>query len=370
MSEVSFDAIVIGAGMAGMPLALKLGLKGKKVALIERDDLGGTCLNRGCIPTKTLIASARVAHQARHAGTWGVHASDVRTDLGAVVDRKDQLVRGIRAGARRNVGRNEHVTLLRGHARFVAPRTLEVDGQRLHGEHVFINTGTRPHLPAIGGLANVPFLDSTSALELRELPGHLLVVGGGYVGVEYAQMYSRFGSRVTLIQRAPHLLPEEDEDIARALEDALVREGIEVRTSTTALRTAAGSDHVTLDVLRDGHEERLEGTHLLLATGRTPNTDDLDLERAGVEVDERGFVRVNDRLETSAEGVWALGDVRGGLMFTHTARGDARIVYENLTKDAGLSVAGRVVPYAVFSEPQLGRVGLNERQARAAGYDL
>lgn len=369
-NETHYDAIGLGGGMAGLPIALKLGFKGFKVALIERDHLGGTCLNRGCIPTKTMIASAKVAHHARQAARWGIHAEGVRTDLGRVVDRKDELVTSIRSGAERNVEKNENVTLVRGEARFTGPKTLAVNGRTLTGERVFINTGTRNSVPPIRGLDEVPWLDSTTAMEIRELPEHLLVVGGGYVGVEFAQMYRRFGADVTIIQRPEQLLPEEDDDIARALQGVLEGEGITVHLGATATATRREGDRVILTTSQDDGEEELDGTHLLIAAGRTPNTDTLDLEAAGVQTDERGFIVIDDQLRTSAEGVWALGDVRGGPMFTHTARDDARIVYENLTKNAGLSIADRVVPYAVFGDPQLGRVGMNEKQARAAGHEV
>lgn len=363
-----YDAVVIGGGMAGLPLALKLGFKGRSVALIERDQLGGTCLNRGCIPTKTLIASARVAHLAREAAHWGVHAGPVRVKLPEVMRRKDDLVTSVRQGAETNVEKNPNVTLIRGEARFTGPHTLEVNGEAIEAAQVFINTGTRPAMPGIAGLGGVPFLDSTSALHLTALPEHLLVVGGGYIGVEYAQMYRRFGSEVTLVQRGPHLLSDEDEDIARALEHALTREGITVLTGTAATAVTGAEGQLRLTVRIDGAEHILEGSHLLIAGGRQPNTDGLSLEAAGIAVDAQGFIPVNDRLETEVPRIWALGDVRGGPMFTHTARDDARVVYENVTKNAGLSIRDRVVPYAVFSDPQLGRVGLTEGGARQLGY--
>lgn len=363
-----YDAVVIGGGMAGLPLALKLGFKGRSVALIERDQLGGTCLNRGCIPTKTLIASARVAHLAREAAHWGIHAGPVRVNLSEVMRRKDDLVTSVRQGAETNVEKNPNVTLIRGEARFTGPHTLEVNGEAIEAAQVFINTGTRPVMPGIAGLRDVPFLDSTSALQLTALPEHLLVVGGGYIGVEYAQMYRRFGSQVTLVQRGPHLLKQEDEDIARALELALTQEGITILTGAAATAVTGSEGQLRLTVRVGGAERILEGSHLLIAGGRQPNTDGLSLEAAGIGVDAQGFIPVNDRLETEVPGIWALGDVRGGPMFTHTARDDARVVYENVTKNAGLSIRDRVVPYAVFSDPQLGRVGLTESEAQRLGY--
>lgn len=365
-----YDAVVLGGGMAGVPLAQRLAYKGQKTALIERAELGGTCLNRGCIPTKTMIASARVAHLARQSEQWGVIAGKVRVDLGRVVDRKDELVTSIRSGSERNVAENRRLTLIRGNARFTDARTLAVNGEEIRADRVFIAVGTRNQVPSLRGLEGVPFLDSTSALELRELPSHLVIVGGGYIGVEFAQMYRRFGSEVTILQGAAHLLASEDEDIARALQEALEAEGIEVVVNLRAERVEriGGGVRVTA---RGGSEEReFTGTHLMIAAGRVPNTDGLGLEHTGVELDERGFVRINDRLEATAEGVWALGDVRGGPMFTHTARDDARIVYQNVIKGQRLTIKDRVVPWAVFTDPQLGRVGLSEREARQAGHKL
>jgi dihydrolipoamide dehydrogenase len=368
--NMHYDAIVIGAGMAGLPIALKLGRKGYRIALVERDKLGGTCLNRGCIPTKTMIASAKVAYHSRNAESWGVLNQNVRVDLGQVVDRKDELVNNIRSGAEGNVERSDNVTLISGDARFTDYKMLEVNGETISGERIFINSGTRSFIPPISGLQDVPYLDSTTAMELRELPRHLLVVGGGYVGVEFAQMYRRFGSNVTIIQQGSQLLPQEDEEIARALENALAAEGIEILLNASARRVKKVGDELVLTAVRDEGEQELRGSHLLIAAGRTPNTDSLDVAATGLETDARGFISVDGKLSTNVAGIWALGDVRGGPMFTHTARDDARIVYENVANEADLSTNGRAVPYAVFSDPQLGRVGMTEREAREAGHEL
>ncbi|WP_081909129.1 dihydrolipoyl dehydrogenase [Deinococcus sp. YIM 77859] len=365
-----YDVIVLGGGMAGVPLAHRLAYKGLKTALIERAELGGTCLNRGCIPTKTMIASARVAHLAYLSEQWGVETSGVRVNLSRVVDRKDELVRSIRSGSERNVEQNRNLTLIRGNARFIGERRVLVDGEEIRADRIFIAVGTRNSVPPIEGLATVPFLDSTSAMELREVPPHLVIVGGGYIGVEFAQMYRRFGSQVTLLQGGPHLLASEDEDITTVLREALEAEGINVIVNARVKRAEGGEGDVRVTAAVGGEDRTFSGTHLMIAAGRVPNTDGLGLEHTGVELDGRGFIRINDRLETSAPGIWALGDVRGGPMFTHTARDDARVIYQNVIKQAHLSIKDRVVPWGVFTDPQLGRVGLSEREARQAGYKL
>jgi dihydrolipoamide dehydrogenase len=367
--SITYDAIVLGAGMAGIPLALRLGFKGYKTALIEKADVGGTCLNRGCIPTKTMIASAKVAHQAREAARWGVQTNDVSVDLQAVVVRKSELVNSIRSGATSNLERNKNINFIRGQASFKNERTVEVDSETLTAEKIFIATGARNRVPGIRGIETVPYLDSTSMMELQHLPEHLLIVGGGYVGVEFAQMFRRFGVQVTVLQRAASLLPQEDDDITDTLKQALQDEGIEIFTEAEVI-TVRQDGRLYLTARVNGKEQVFEGSDLMIAAGRTANTDALNLAAAGIATNHGGFIHVNDRLETTANGIWALGDVRGGAMFTHTARDDARIVYENVVKGAHLSTQGRVVPYAIFSDPQLGRVGLNEKQARAAGYEV
>jgi len=362
------DALVIGAGMAGVPLALRLGFKGLKTVLVERAEVGGTCLNRGCIPTKTMIASARVAHLARSAAHYGVRTGPVQVDLKEVVARKDALVTSVRAGSERNLLENPNVELLRGEARFVGERRVVVGDREISAERVFINTGARNRTPALQGLEEVAWLDSTSALYLSELPRSLLIVGGGYVGCEFAQMYARFGTRVTLVQRHSQLLPQEDADVVAELQRVFQAEDVELVLKAEAERVCSEGGQVVLSVRQEGKERELRAERLMLAAGREPNTKELNLVAAGVKTDGAGFIRVDEHLETGAPGVWALGDVRGGPMFTHTARDDARIVYENVMKGTGLSTQDRVVPYAVFTDPQLGRVGLNEKQARAAGY--
>jgi pyruvate/2-oxoglutarate dehydrogenase complex dihydrolipoamide dehydrogenase (E3) component len=365
-----FDAIVIGSGQAGNPLSRGLADHGRSVALIEQDRLGGTCVNTGCTPTKTVLASAQVAHYARTAGRWGVRTGEVAIDLPAVMARKDDLVRRWRAGVESGVSKRPNLHLFHGRARFVGPRRVRVGEEELEGRHVFINTGTRPQVPALEGLEAAGYLTNASALELSEIPAHLVVLGGGYVGLEFAQMFRRFGSQVTVIQHGGQVLSREDADVAHELQQALEAEGIRFLTGATASRVVGRMGDVAVTVDSGNGPETVAGSHLLVATGRRPNTDDLGLERAGVDLDGRGFVRVNGRRETSARGVWALGDVTGGPAFTHISYSDYQVVYANLVEGKDVSSDGRQVPYAVFTDPQLGRVGMTETEARRTGRRL
>jgi pyruvate/2-oxoglutarate dehydrogenase complex dihydrolipoamide dehydrogenase (E3) component len=365
-----YDAIVIGSGQAGNPLSFKLADHGWAVALIEQQHLGGTCVNTGCTPTKTMIASAQVAHYAFNAGRWGVRAADVSVDLPAVVARKDRIVLQWRSGQERKVAERKSLHLYRGHARFVGPRRVQVGDQVLEGERVFINTGTRPSVPRLEGLEAAGYLTNATLMELTEVPEHLLVLGGGYIGLEFGQMFRRFGSRVTVVHRDSQILTREDADVAQELQAALEKEGIRFLLSTRAGRVERRDGQVVLHVEAGGGPEAVRGSHLLVATGRVPNTDDLGPDQAGVQLTPQGFIKVNDRLETSAPGVWALGDVKGGPAFTHISYNDYQIVYGNLVEGKSLSTAGRLVPYAVFTDPQLGRVGVTEKEARASSRKL
>jgi pyruvate/2-oxoglutarate dehydrogenase complex dihydrolipoamide dehydrogenase (E3) component len=355
------DAIVIGSGQAGVPLATKLAAAGKRVLLAERGDLGGTCVNTGCTPTKTMIASARAAHVARTAGRLGVHAKDVRVDLDAVVRRKDELVRQWRESVLRRLRAAEGVTLLQGHARFVDERTVEVNGERHRAETVIIDVGARPAIPAIPGLDTIPWLHNGSVMGLRELPAHLVVVGGGYVGCELAQMFRRFGSEVTVIDPSDHLLNREDPEVSSAVEDVFRSEGVRLELKAKTERVFGSSGDVALE-LSDGRQVR--GSHVLVATGREPNTDDLGCDAAGVGLDARGFVVVDDHYATSAPGVYAVGDVTGEPQFTHVAWDDHRILFDLLTGRSQRGRGGRAYPYTAFTDPQVAGVGLTERQAR------
>jgi pyruvate/2-oxoglutarate dehydrogenase complex dihydrolipoamide dehydrogenase (E3) component len=367
---VKFDAIVIGSGQAGNPLCHKLADLGWKVALIEKAHLGGTCINYGCTPTKTMVASAQVAHYARNAAKWGVCAENVRVDLPAIVERKRKIVESFRAGQESRVKARPTLTLFRGEARFTGPRSIAVNGDVLEAERIFINTGTRPEIPRIEGLDAAGYLTNATVMELTELPEHLLVLGGGYIGLEFGQMFRRFGSRVTVVHRSGQLLPREDADVATELQRALEAEGMEFRLNTKTQRASRQNGRVALSVEGPSGPETICGSHLLVATGRAPNTKNLGLEAAGVQLDERGYVKVNSRLETNVPGIWALGDVKGGPAFTHISYNDFQIVYANLIEGKNLSVENRYVPYSVFTDPQLGGVGLTEKEARAKGYKI
>ncbi|HKC11372.1 MAG TPA: mercuric reductase [Vicinamibacteria bacterium] len=368
-----YDAIVIGAGQAGVPLARALGGAGRKTALLEQDEVGGTCINVGCTPTKTMVASARVAYLARRGADYGVRTGSVEVDLLRVRQRKRDLVVTFRSGSQRRLESTSGLDLIKGRARFLAPRRLEVHGadgavRQLSADLIFINSGARPAVPALPGLSGLPFLDSTSIMELGSVPDHLLVLGGGYVGLEFGQMFRRFGSRVTVIHRGPYLLGREDPDVAEEVARILREDGLEVLLEAEAREVQPAPEGCRVRVGTPQGERTVTGSHLLVATGRVPNTEDLDLAAAGIETDPGGFIRVDERLETKAPGVYALGDVKGGPAFTHIAYDDFRIARTNLLEGGHATTAGRLVPYTVFLDPQLGRVGLSETEARARGH--
>jgi len=368
----TYDAVIVGAGQSGVPLSTALARAGWKVALVERQYVGGTCINWGCTPTKTMVASARAAYVARRAETYGVHAGPVKVNMAAVRRRKAEVVESFRQGIRRRIQDAEGVDLLMGEARFTGHKTLAVslnDGGSLNlaADKILINTGARPRLPQLPGLDEVPFLDSTSIMELEELPEHLIVLGGGYVGLEFAQMFCRFGSQVTIVQRGGQLLSEEDPDVAEAMAEILREDGIQVLLSARARRVARENGTITLEVQAPDGEQVLRGSHLLVATGREPNTEALNLAAGGVAVDRRGYIVVDERLETNVPGIYAMGDVNGGPAFTHVSYDDYRILCAILLGGEERTVHDRHVPYVVFTDPQLGRVGPTERQAREAG---
>lgn len=365
-----YQAIVIGSGQAGTPLCVALAEAGLRTALIERAHIGGTCVNEGCTPTKTMVASGRVAYLARRGADYGVHAGDIRIDMERVRRRKRDIVEKFRNGSRARIDKTRNLELIFGEASFTSPTSIIVrlaDGTRrsLAADKFFINAGERPTVPSIDGLKDVPFLDSTSIMELDTVPEHLLVLGGGYVGLEFGQMFRRFGSRVTIVQAASQLLVREDIDVAREIATILEQDGIDIRFNTRASRVTRAGSRIHLVASSGTDSTELEGSHLLVATGRTPNTDTLNVSAAEIATDGRGYIKVNDRLQTSREGIFALGDIKGGPAFTHISYDDFRIIRTNIIGNGTATTAGRLLPYTVFIDPQLGRVGLTERDARA-----
>ncbi len=377
MPSNSYDALIIGSGQAGNPLATALADAGQCVVLVEERQLGGSCINYGCQPVKALLASAERAHQLRTAAAFGIgNGAEPAVDLAAAVARKNQLIGELRDGVRSNLTQ-EHtgITVLYGHAQFTGPHTVQVTPEtgaahEIKAAKIFINTGTRAAIPAIDGLDGLPYLTTTQLLDLEELPEHLLILGGGYIGLEFGQMFRRFGSRVTIVESGTQLLEREDDDVCAALKKILEQEGVEIVLGAEVRRVSrntAGAFTLTAHT-RGGTGRRLRGSHLLVATGRTPNTDTLNLSAAGVARDEHGYIQVNSRLETNVRGIYALGDVHGGPQFTHLAYDDYRVVRANLLeRGPRRSARQRPLPYCVFTDPQLGRIGLNEEQARAQG---
>ena len=375
----SYDAIIIGAGQAGYPLSTALAGAGWRTALVEREHVGGTCINEGCTPTKTMVASARAAYLAGRGADYGVRTGPVKVDMVKVRERKRKIVNDFRSGDERRVRSTPGLDLLIGQASFTGPtrpsrgsmKTVAVRLQsgetlQLEAKTIFLNVGARPVMPPLPGLEKVDALNSTTIMELDTLPEHLLIVGGGYVGLEFGQMFRRFGSQVTIVQRAERLLTREDDDVADEVARILREDGVTVLLDTNPVRVEQRSaDHVQLVVQGPDGERTLRGSHLLIAAGRAPNSDWLNLESAGVETDSHGFIKVNERLETTAPGIYALGDVKGGPAFTHIAYDDFRIIRTNLLEGGQATTKDRYVPYTVFIDPQLGRVGLSEAEARA-----
>src|SRR6516165_1339733 len=371
----TFDALVLGSGQAANPLCYALAGAKLRTALVEREHVGGTCINEGCTPTKTMVASARVAYLARRGADYGVHCGPVAVDMAQVRRRKQAIVEDFRTGGQRKLEEAENVELIFGGGRFTAPRVLEVTlragGVRtLTADAIFINTGDRPARPALDGLDTVAALDSTSIMELGAVPEHLLILGGGYIGLEFGQMFRRFGSTVTVVQLGKQLLAREDPDVAEEVHKVLQEDGIEVLLQTEATRVQAAARGVVLQLRGPAGDRTVAGSHLLVAVGRVPNSDRLNLGAAGVQVDARGFIPVNDRLETNVAGIYALGDIKGGPAFTHISYDDYRIIRNNLLRGGQSTTRDRFVPYTVYIDPQLGRIGLTEQEARAQGRTI
>jgi pyruvate/2-oxoglutarate dehydrogenase complex dihydrolipoamide dehydrogenase (E3) component len=370
-----YDAIVVGSGQGGTPLSRVLAEAGMRTALLEREHVGGTCINEGCTPTKTMVASARVAYLARRGADYGVQTEAVNVDLKRVRQRKRDIVNSFRNGSQRRIEKTPNLDLIFGTASFTGAKTLLVrtknGGERsLSAECIFINVGTRAAKPALEGLDTVPFLDNASIMELDSVPEHLVILGGGYIGLEFGQMFRRFGSRVTIVQSAKQLLVREDSDVAEEVAKILREDGLEVLLSTKSERVRSMSGRVRLEVNEGPQGRTIEGSHLLVAIGRTPNSDTLNLRAAGIETDAKGFIKTDSRLETNVAGVYALGDSKGGPAFTHISYDDFRIIRANMIEKRNVTIDGRLVPYTCFIDPQLGHVGISEQEARRQGRKI
>ena len=371
MTNRAFDGIIIGTGQAGPPLAKRLSQAGMSVAIIERHLFGGTCVNTGCIPTKAMVASAYAAHLARRAGEFGVAIDgSISVNMPQVKARKDAISQRSRAAVEKGLRGLTNCAVHQGHARFRSPREIQVGDAILSADRIFINVGARAAVPAMPGLDQVPFLTNSALMNLEIAPPHLLVVGGSYVGLEFGQMFRRFGSEVTVVEMGPRLIAREDEDVSTAIHDILTSEGINVRVNARCIRVSADGQTVTVHLDCEDGQPSIVGSHLLLAVGRTPNTDDLGLDAAGVRRDDRGYIVVDDELRTNVSGVWALGDCNGRGAFTHTSYNDFEIVAANMLDGAARRVSDRIPAYALYIDPPLGRAGLTAAQAQARGHDV
>jgi len=371
----SFDAVILGSGQAGKPLALALANAGWKTAIVERALVGGTCINVGCTPTKTMVASARVAYLARRGADYGVKTGPISIDMKKVVARKQAIVERFRNYGQQKMEATENLDLIFGAAKFVDAKTVEIalrDGstRRLTAPKIVINTGGRPNKPPLPGLADVPTLDSTSVMDLTEPPKHLLVLGGGFIGLEFAQMYRRFGAEVTVLEAGPRLAPRDDEDVGEALQAILREDGLRIECGAQAERVEGKPGHITVFYKKDGKSLSVSGSHLLVSVGRKPNSEDLNLAAAGVNVDKGGFVTVDDTLQTNVEGIFGAGDIKGGPAFTHISYDDFRILRDRWLNKLDARINDRLVPNTVFIDPQLAQVGLNETQARKRGLNV
>jgi pyruvate/2-oxoglutarate dehydrogenase complex dihydrolipoamide dehydrogenase (E3) component len=364
----NYDAIIIGAGQSGPALARRLVAAGRKVAIIERKLFGGTCVNTGCTPTKTLVASAYVAHVARRAADYGVRIEGaVNVDMNAVKARKDAVVAVFRNGVERSLKSLQGCTVYEGHGRFVAEKKVAVNGSELTADQIFINVGARAAIPPIPGLDQVPYLTNSSMMDIDFLPPHLVILGGSYVGLEFAQVYRRFGSKVTVIEFGPRLISREDEDVSQAVAGFLEEEGIDVRVDSRMIGVENQPNSIVAKAESTGRVSQIGGTHLLVATGRRPNTDDLGLDKAGIATDARGYILVDDQLRTTTSDIWAMGDCNGRGAFTHTSWNDFEIVAANLLDNDQRRVSDRIMAYALYTDPPLGRAGMTEAEVRKTG---
>ena len=366
-AERHFDAMIIGAGQGGEPLARAFASAGKQTALIERKYVGGTCINYGCTPTKTLYNAARVAYLARRSSDYGVRSGDISVDMPKAIARVQGVVEEFRRETEKRLRATKNLELICDQATFVGERKIRVGDQVLTADHIFVNVGTTAFIPPIDGLKDVPYLDNGSILHIQELPEHLIVLGGGYIGLEFSQMFRRLGSRVTIVERGKRLIEREDEDVSQTAHDVLSQDGIRLITGAEVKKARRAGTNVQIDL---GSGETVQGSHLLVAIGRVPNTNDLGLDAAGVKTDDHGYIQVNEKLETSAPGVFALGDVKDGPAFTHISYDDYRILKTNLLDRGNRTTKDRPVPFVMFLDPALGRVGLNESEAKRQGVHV
>ncbi len=369
-----FDAVIIGTGQGGVPLAVSLASAGWKTAVIEKSYVGGTCINYGCTPTKTMVASAKAAYLANHLSDYGIKGSSFKVKMNEVRKRKEQIVKSFRKGTKRRLEGNKNLFFFEGEAYFEGKNTIAVKKNNsktvIRGKKVFVNTGCRPAIPSIEGIEKISYLDSTSIMDLKKVPEHLIIIGGGYIGLEFGQMFRRFGSKVTIVQHGSQLLSREDKDIADEILKIIKEDGIKVLLNAEVLKVKKTKNGHIKATLKNSKNKFITGTHLLIAAGRTPNTDFLNLSAAGVELDKKGYIKVNDKLETSVENIYAIGDVKGGPAFTHISYDDFRILKKNILEDGNETIKERFVPYTVFTDPQLGRVGISETEAKENGYDI
>ncbi len=367
----TYDSLIIGTGQAGPTLASKLAADGLQTAIVERKLFGGTCVNVGCTPTKTMVASARVAYVARRAAEFGVVIDGpVRVDMKRVKLRKDDVVRRSNEGVEKWLKNTRNLTVYEGHARFEGPNQVRVGNDLLTANRIFINVGTRPVVPDIPGVGDVNFLTSSNMMDIDFLPEHLVVIGGSYIGLEFGQMFRRFGSKVTIVEKKPRLIAREDEDVSLAVHGILENEGVDLRLDAKCIALAPDGDGVKVTIDCEGSEPDVLGSHVLLAVGRQPNTDDLGVDKAGIDVNERGYIQVNDELMTNVSNIWALGDVNGEGAFTHTSYNDHEIVADNLLNKDTRRLSDRIQTYGLFIDPPLGRVGMTEAQARESGREV
>ncbi|HEU4553387.1 MAG TPA: mercuric reductase [Chitinophaga sp.] len=370
-----FKAVIIGSGQGGTPLAKKLAQAGWSTALVEKRFIGGTCINDGCTPTKAMVASAKAAYMATNSGQWGVAVNGYAVNLEQIVARKNDIVRQFRGGSEKGLENTEHLTLFHGEAVFTGPGALTIqlssgETEAVTADYIFLDIGTTPQIPPVPGLDTVPWLTSTTILDLTTLPQHLVILGGSYIALEFGQMFRRFGSQVTIIEKGPHLVGREDEDVSLCVQQILEAEGLRIFTGAALQQVAQNGESIVCTVASGGQTYTVTGSHLLLAAGRVPQTKAIRLDKAGVQTNDRGFIKVNGRLETNVPGIYAMGDVTGGPAFTHISYNDHWVLYKNLVTGADATVTGRQVPYCMFTDPQLGHIGLTEKEAKAKGLDF